>query len=157
MTHPLPTSSIHNVAHAIIAGFGLPGRAAANVLEAQGRPFCVIELNRATCERCNLAGLQIIEGDVAHEETLRKAGIETATLLVLAVPNERAVLEAVRIARRLNPGIHIVARCHYTSTGMAATASGADQVIVAEQVVANEITSIVSATVWDTPAPQQTP
>lgn len=129
----------------MIAGFGPPGRAAANALQAQGRPFCVIELNRETVERCHLSGLQIIEGDVAEIETLQRAGIDSATLLILAVPNERAVLEAVRLARKLNPTIHIIARCHYTSTGMAATQSGANAVIVSEQVVAEEITRLVDA------------
>jgi CPA2 family monovalent cation:H+ antiporter-2 len=138
--------------HAIIAGFGLPGREVAHVMQLRGLPFCVIETNPATVERCQIAGMQIIEGDVAQEQTLLRAGIAKARLLVLAVPNEAVVLAAVKLARRLNPAVRIIARCHYTSAGMLARQHGAEAVVVAEQVVAEELKGLV----WDrleTPAP----
>jgi voltage-gated potassium channel Kch len=126
-------------AHAIIAGFGVPGRAVADVLAARQMPFCVIELNPQTVERCAHRGVHIIAGDVIDEQTLRRAGVERATLLVLAVPNEGAVLEAVRVARRLNSSVRIIARCHFISAGMEAHRLGANAVIVEEQVVASEM------------------
>ena len=132
--------------HAIIAGFGVPGRAAAEVLAARNEPFCVIELNRKTVERCSHAGVHIIEGDVCNEEILRSAGVEQATLLVLAVPSDLAVLSAIRVARRLNPEIRIVARCRFISAGMEAHRAGAEQVIVEEQVVAKELKQVLEAT-----------
>ena len=98
--------------HAIIAGFGIPGRAAAEQLCRQGVAVCVIELNAKTVERISktsIHGLHVIVGNVSDEATLRRAGIERATLFAITVPVDAAVLEAVRIARRLSPGIHIVA------------------------------------------------
>src|SRR6266478_6914555 len=106
--------------HAIIAGFGVPGRAVADVLAARHTRFCVIELNPKTVERCSHVGVHIIAGDVCDEDTLRRAGVEHATLLVLAVPSDPAVLEAVRVARSLNPTVRILARCRFTSSGMEA-------------------------------------
>jgi monovalent cation:H+ antiporter-2, CPA2 family len=131
--------------HAIIAGFGLPGREVANILQLRGVSFCVVEMNPAVVGRCQIAGLQIIEGDVAQEQTLRRAGIESASLLVLSVPDERVVLTAVKLARQLNPLVRIIARCHYTSAGMLAKQYGAEAVVVAEQVVAEELKGLV----WD--------
>ena len=58
--------------------------------------------------------------------------------------DEKAALEATQQARRLNPAIRIIMRCHYTSTGIEAKGRGADDVIVAEQVVADEITRRVA-------------
>src|SRR5579884_2209329 len=101
--------------HAIIAGFGVPGRAVGEVLLAKGTPFCVIEMNVATIDRCTLAGIQMIPGDVRLKETLQKAGIEHASLFAVTVPSEASVLEAVKVARELNPNVHIVARCHFVS------------------------------------------
>ncbi len=131
--------------HVIIAGFGLPGRAVATLLEERGEPFCVIELNAAIVQRCQSAGLSIIEGDSAHPETLRRAGIERARLLIIAIPNEQAAVETTRIAREMNPTVRIITRCHYTSAGMAATRAGAEAVVVSEQVVAQELKALV----WD--------
>jgi hypothetical protein len=124
--------------HAIIAGFGLAGRSAANALIARNIPICVIERNADTVRRCSVAGLAIFHGDATDEELMRRAGIESAVLFAATMPNDPAVLEAVALARRLNPGIRIIARCEYVSTGMRAERKGADEVVIAEKVVATE-------------------
>ena len=139
--------------HAVIAGFGVPGRAAGEALAARQIPFCVIELNPRTVERCAHVGVHIIAGDVCDEQTLRRAGVERATLLVLAVPSDPAVLEAVRIARSLNPSLRIIARCRFISSGMEAHRRGADEVVVEEQVVAMEFIRLLERTESPTAVP----
>ena len=124
--------------HVIIAGFGLPGRAIARVLDENHTPYCVIELNPEIARRCAPAIVQIITGDVRHEDCLREAGIESASMIAIAIPDEAATLEALPVARKLNPNIRILARCWYTSAGFKALSMGADQVVVAETVVAAE-------------------
>jgi voltage-gated potassium channel len=122
--------------HGIVAGFGIPGRAAANLFVARHFPFCVIEINPATVDRCATAGLPIFQGDATDEADLRRAGIERAAVLALAMPNEQAVLTAIPLARRLNPGIRILARCRHVSTALEALRIGADEVVSEEQVIA---------------------
>src|SRR5262245_18809327 len=129
-----------NHAHTIIAGFGLPGRQVADHLHEMGKSFCVIELNPTTVQRCSKIHVPIIAGDCSDPEVLKRAGIEHAKRFIIAIPNERAAVEATAQARQLNPSIQIITRCHYTSTGIEAKAKGADEVIVAEQVVAEELT-----------------
>jgi voltage-gated potassium channel Kch len=133
--------------HAIIAGFGVPGRAAADVLAARHTPFCVVELNRKTVERCSHVGVHIIEGDVCDADTLKRAGVEHATLLILAVPSDPAVLEAVSVARKLSPTVKIIARCRFISSGMEAHRRGADQVLIEEQIVAQELERVLEGAV----------
>jgi len=136
----------HHRDHAIVAGFGVPGRVAADSLLAKQMPFCVIELNRTTVERCATGKYHVIEGDVCDEQTLRRAGVENASLLILAVPSDPAVLEAVAVARRLNPKIRILARCRFISSGMEAHRRGANKVVIEEQVVAQELQRIIETT-----------
>jgi voltage-gated potassium channel Kch len=88
--------------------------------------------------------VHIVEGDVADPEVLRRAGIMTAVALVIAIPDEKAALQATRVARELNPTVKIISRTHYLSAGIEAKARGADAVIVAEQVVALEMSRIVN-------------
>lgn len=137
--------------HAIIVGFGLSGRATANALVARGVPLYVIERNAETVRRCSVAGLRIVEGDATDEQVLRKAGIETAAFFAATMPNEHAVLEMVGLARRLNPNVKILARCEYVSTGMKLSRRGADEVVIAEQVIAAEFGRLVE-TVLSAPA-----
>lgn len=129
--------------HAIIVGFGLSGRATANALIAHGVPLYVIERNADTVHRCAIAGLRIVEGDATDEQVLLRAGIESAVLFAVTMPNDSAMLETVALARRLNPMVRILARCEYVSTGMKATRRGADEVVVAEQVIAAEFGRLV--------------
>jgi voltage-gated potassium channel Kch len=138
--------------HAIIAGYGVPGRAVADLLHARGVPFCVIELNPQTVTRCVAGGVHIIAGDAADEEVLRSAGIERATLFAATMPTDAAVLTAVAAARRLNPSVRIFARCRYVSTGIQASGRGADEVIVAEQIVAREFERLVDSDLNRRPA-----
>jgi voltage-gated potassium channel Kch len=143
----------HQRDHAIVAGFGVPGRVAADSLLAINIPLCVVELNRATVERCATTKYHVIEGDVCEEDVLRRAGVEHATLLVLAVPNDSAVLEAITVARRLNPKLRILARCRFISSGMEAHRRGATQVVIEEQVVAEELQRRIESTVASHPSP----
>jgi CPA2 family monovalent cation:H+ antiporter-2 len=123
--------------HAVIAGFGVPGRAVGELIAAREISYCVIELNPRTVNRCTNF-VHIMAGDVRDEQTLRRAGIERATLFVVAIPNDAAVIEAVGIARKINPKVHIMARCHYISAGIEARRRGANEVVVEEQAVGEE-------------------
>ncbi len=124
--------------HVIIAGFGPGGRFIAEYLEPRQIPFVLVELNRATTETQRALGVHVLHGDISSEAVLRKAGVETASVLALAVPDEAAALRATEVAKRIQPDIHIIASTRFTSTGMEAFHRGADEVIVAEQAVAHE-------------------
>ncbi len=123
----------------IIAGYGLPGRVAAEVLRSRNSPHRVIELNPQTVERCAAIDTPIIAGDCTDPAVLLRAGIEKAGLFLVLIPDDAAALAATAEARRLNPSIRIITRCHYVSTGNEARRRGADDVIVAEQVVASAV------------------
>ena len=130
--------------HVVVAGFGVPGRVVADLLESRGLKYCVIELNPSTCERCQLGGVPIHAGDVTNPDVLREAKIESAAMFIVAIPDEKAALEATRQARLLNPNVKIITRCHFTSAGFEAKRRGADDVVIAEQVVATELAAVVS-------------
>ena len=131
--------------HAVIAGFGVPGRAIADLLHAQGMSFCVIEQNDETVERCRKSGLCMVEGSAADPAALRAAGLDRATLFACTVPNDAAMYEAVAEARRLNPSVRIIARCRYVSSGFEAKARGADDVVIEEQAVAQAFEVLLTA------------
>lgn len=122
----------------IVAGFGLAGRWIADIFDRHKIDYVIVETNPTTVEAQRKLGRTVIEGNIADEETLRKAGIEEASILALTVPDEHAVLEATRLARGIKPGLYIVARTLYSSSGMQATQLGADEVVKAEQVVARQ-------------------
>ena len=131
--------------HIIIVGFGLSGRASADAATQAGVSYTVLENNPETAARCSKFGLNIIVGDARDPSILKQAGIEQATDVAITVPQDDVVLQVVEIARRLAPTARIIARCTFVSGGLEATRRGADEVVIAEQVVAAEFGRIMSA------------
>ena len=129
--------------HAIIAGFGVPGRVVADWLTQHHMPYVVIERNPSVVERCGRVGVPIIEGDVRDETSLKRAGIASASLLAITIPDEPTVLQAVEAAYKLNPLVKLFARCTFISGGLEAARRGATETVVAEEVVAREFVRLL--------------
>lgn len=122
--------------HVIIAGFGLAGRAVADLLSGLHIPFTLVEKNPVTVETQRALGRNVVQGCASDAKVLIEAGLPSAGILALTIPEEDTVLEAVALARRLRPEIFIIARTNFSSKGMHAAQLGADEVIKAEQAVA---------------------
>jgi CPA2 family monovalent cation:H+ antiporter-2 len=96
--------------HAIIAGYGRSGHAAARVLQRAQIPLVVVELSHAMFGDVSREAPHAIWGDISGEEILKAAQIETARVLLLTVPDLGTIHLTVDRARRLNPNISIIAR-----------------------------------------------
>ena len=144
MEHSRDVQNDSKPPYVVIAGYGLPGRSLVEFFARSEIEYAVIELNPQTCERAAAGGIHMIAGSAADPEVLREAGVDRATLVALMVPNDDVVLEAVKQVRRLNSDAYIIARCSFTSTGLEAMKRGADQSIVAEQVIAQELQNITA-------------
>ncbi len=129
--------------HAIIVGYGLSGRVVADQLKSRGVAMVVVELNERTAERCAPIGIPFVLGDSRDPAVLERAGLSRAWLLAITLPDQAASLETVRAARASNPNLRILARCSFMSGGLQAARDGANEVIVAEQLVAQEFGRIV--------------
>ncbi|MEO6436902.1 MAG: NAD-binding protein, partial [Tepidisphaeraceae bacterium] len=107
--------------------------------------YTVVETNPITVNRCTPGGLNIIQGDARRPDVLRRAGIDRATDLAVTIPNDAIALEVVDQARHMSPTVRIIARCTFVSGGMEATRRGADETVIAEQVVAAEFGRVMAA------------
>src|SRR3989440_7135075 len=119
---PVPTDP-----HVIIAGFGIPGRFIAELLDFHEMPYSVIELNASIVERCTK--VPIIFGDAREESVLRQAGIENATMMAITLPAEDVVHQIIQVAKRMRPDLRISARGNYTSAGVEAAPHGVEQCV----------------------------
>ena len=131
--------------HVIIVGFGLSGRAVVNQIIEQDISYAVIESNAEVVDRCIPGGLHILRGDARDAAVLREAGIDRATEVAVTVPNDEMTLAVVEQARALNATARIIARCTFVSGGMEAMQRGADDTVIAEQVVAAEFGRMIAA------------
>jgi CPA2 family monovalent cation:H+ antiporter-2 len=96
--------------HVIIAGFGSAGKAAARILQRANIPVVVVEISHSVFGGLASGGFAGVWGDITGEEILKAARIENARILLLSVPDQNTIRLTVERARRLNPGISIIAR-----------------------------------------------
>jgi K+:H+ antiporter len=118
--------------HVIIVGFGLNGRNVARALAAANIPYVVLEMNPETVRSERQKGTPIAYGDASQEAVLRHAQIETARVAVMAISDAAATRRMVELARRLNPGVYIIARTRYSQEVGPLSVLGANEAIPEE-------------------------
>ncbi len=99
--------------HVIVVGYGRIGITSAEVIVAIHAPLIVVELNHEIAEDASRDGCQVIWGDATRAEILEAAGLHSARLLLVAVPDAASTTTIVRQARGLRPDIPVVARAAY--------------------------------------------
>ena len=131
--------------HVIVAGYGLNGRNLAAALRSIRAPYLIVELNAQTVRQARARGEPAFYGDATRDEILRGLGAERARMLVVAISDPAATRRMVRVARALNPRIHIIARTRYVVEMPELTRLGADVVIPEEFETSIEIFARVLA------------
>ena len=131
--------------HVIIAGYGLNGRNLAAALRAIHVPYLIVELNAQSVRNARAEGEPAFYGDATREEILRALGIDRARMMVAAISDPAATRRMVRVARDLNPQVHIIARTRYVVEIPELTRLGANDVIPEEFETSIEIFARVLA------------
>ncbi|MBC7461361.1 MAG: cation:proton antiporter, partial [Thermoleophilia bacterium] len=132
--------------HAIVVGVGPAGRAVAAALAGASVPIVVVELNaRADAgeEDDDLPiGTRVVFGDAGRPEILGRAGVATARIIVVAIPDPVAIRTVIAQARQLAPDVPIVARGRYNRYVPELVAAGADDVVDEEQVTGRQLAEV---------------
>jgi CPA2 family monovalent cation:H+ antiporter-2 len=131
--------------HVIISGYGLNGRNVAAALRSIHVPYLIVELNAQTVRKARAEGEPAFYGDATREEILRALGADRARMLVIAISDPAATRRMVRVARDINPGLHIIARTRYVVEIPELTRLGANVVIPEEFETSIEIFARVLA------------
>lgn len=107
-TFNLPENGLRN--HIVVAGHGKVGTFVAQLLDRLDKEFVVIESNPSRADEIREQGLPTIFGDAAAHPVLEAAGVGTARLVVVTMPDAAGVRVAIDRIKQINPEVHIVAR-----------------------------------------------
>lgn len=119
--------------HTIICGFGVKGRAALEALVAQGvdrDSVIAIDTSPAALEAAQELGIAAISGSGSSSETLRRAGVDNASTIVVSPHLDDAAVLITLTARQQNKTATIVASVREEENAPLLRQSGADAVIV---------------------------
>lgn len=117
--------------HVIICGWGRVGRAIRTSLSAAGHDAVVIDID---AERVASAGDAVVHGDATDDEVLRRAGIERARCLVVALVNDSDNVYVTLSARAIRPDLLIVARARTEAAHAKLLQAGANRVVNPQQI-----------------------
>jgi voltage-gated potassium channel len=129
--------------HVIVCGFGRNGSQAAQRLRGFNRSFVIVEKRRETIEKYESEFL-FVEGDANEDEVLEIAGIQRASYLIVALPDDATNLFVVLTARQLNPRLFIISRASQLSSVRKLQLAGADKVIMPDKIGGDHMASLVA-------------
>ena len=117
----------------VLNGYGRVGSHIGSMICGRGAGLVVIEDQKDMAAAAEAAGATVIVGDATKESVLRKAGLDTARTLLVAIPEGAEAGAIVRRAREINPKLVIVARAHSDEEVDDLVRRGADHVVMAER------------------------
>lgn len=128
--------------HVIVCGFGRNGEQAVNRLKAYDKPVVVIEKDTEITDKYP-GELLVIEGDATDDKVLLDAGVDRASYLILALPDDAANLFVVLSARQLNPELFIISRASRAGTQKKLELAGANKVIMPDKIGGDHMATLV--------------
>jgi len=129
--------------HIIICGFGRNGKQAARKLLAYDKPYVVIERNKEVIEKFQEDNIPFVFGNANEDDTLFEAGIEKASTLISALPNDADNLFVVLSARQINKKMHIISRASQETSYEKLKLAGANNVILPDRIGGDHMASLV--------------
>mgnify|MGYP002626059580 CR=1 FL=1 len=121
----------------LIIGAGPAGRQVASRLETAGRQVCVIDLSPVNLYSFSQQGFKTIAGDASQIDTLKRARVAEAAIVIVCVSDDSATINITRSVRDVNRRGILLVRCRFHANIAAIQRAGADKV-VSEQAVASE-------------------
>lgn len=102
---------------------------AAERLASYDKPFVIVERNVDVIAKYENKML-FVEGDANEDEILIEAGIERASFLIAAMPEDAENLFVVLSAKQLNKDIFVISRASQLTSQKKLQLAGADKVVM---------------------------
>lgn len=115
--------------HVVIAGYGRVGQTLGLLLESRGTPYVALDLDPERVAEARRRDLPVYYGDASRMEVLRAAAVERAQAVVITVDEPASAGRTVRLVRRLDPDIPVLARARDLNQCEELTLAGATAVV----------------------------
>ena len=123
----------------VIAGIGRFGQVINRLLTANGFETTVIDQSTSIIERVKKVGIHAYYGDATNTALLYTAGLDEASLFVIAIDDKEHVLELIKHVKKFHPNLPVIARAHDRGHAYALEGAGADHVFIESYFTALEM------------------
>jgi CPA2 family monovalent cation:H+ antiporter-2 len=125
--------------HVVVLGYGYVGRMVTRVLSARNVPWVAVDADYPLVRSAIDRGVPLVYGDAGTPSVLDAVRVDTASTLVVAIPDTLAARQAVRYSVSRNERLHVVARAHAEAEEQDLRRLGAARVITAERELGREL------------------
>jgi CPA2 family monovalent cation:H+ antiporter-2 len=129
----------------VLIGHGRVGSRIAADLLAAGQRVTLVESSSDIALPGRSDRLDLIIGNAASPQILDEAQVANARMLMVAIPETFEAGQIIEQARRLNPGIQIIARAHSDAEVEYLTRRGANRTIMGEEEIARRMSNLALA------------
>ncbi len=98
--------------HVVICGHGRVGRETRAMLELAGIDYVVVDFNKKVINELLAQSKYAIYGDPTDTDILKAAFIDSARVLVIAVPDTFSQKKIINLSLKLNPKLTVICRSH---------------------------------------------
>jgi voltage-gated potassium channel len=124
--------------HVVVVGYGTKGRSAVDTLVNNGKDreaIVVVDPSTVAMEDAHADGLAVVTGDATRRDILRRAGVQTASQVIITTDSDASNVLATLTVRQLNPDAWIVAAVREQENVPLMRQSGANSVITSSDAV----------------------
>jgi len=139
---PIPVTTLTD--HVVLVGHGRVGGFVSPQVAGKV-PLLVIEDSLDETDKLKTRGIEAIAGNAADPEVLAAANLARARCLLVAVPDAFEGGQVVEQARKINPGLRILARSHSEEETAHLMRHGATLVVMGEHEVAKAMIADLEA------------
>jgi monovalent cation:H+ antiporter-2, CPA2 family len=140
---PIPATKLTD--HVVLVGHGRVGSFVSARLKERGTPLLVVEDDGDIVKELREAGSEAIAGNAADPEVIDALNLERALCLLVAIPDAFEGGQVVEQARRINPGLRILARAHSQAEIDHLRKHGASEVVMGEHEIAKAMLADILA------------
>ena len=124
--------------HVVVVGYGTKGRSAVQTIVNNGQDpeaIVVVDPSALALEEAHSDGLAVVTGDATRREVLRRAGVQTASQVIITTDRDDTNVLSTLTVRQLNPDAWIVAAVREQENVPLMRQSGANSVITSSDAV----------------------
>jgi len=128
----------------VLVGYGRVGQLIATRVRDRGESLLIVEDQPDIARLAQEAGFAVVMGDATSATVLEQAQIDTASTLLIAIPEGIEGGAIAARARDMNKGLRIIARAHSDEEVLNLERRGADLVVMGERETALKMAALAA-------------